>query len=258
MSLRWAILLAALLALAGPALAAVDFDSNDDFRTTTQGVVTAPPFTISLWVYPTGLDATNRAVLTVSDNAAPGTRFWTWQANTTSLKWFAGDGGGNSSANTSIAPTANAWQHWCAVEASTSSRACYINGGSKGTNGTTRTPTAGTWSSFVGAATVNFAGRLAHLAVWNVALSDDEILGLANGQHPFAVRPAALIHYYPMWRLEGGGDDFFGTVDLGTVTGDPVTVEGPAVLRPVGPYYGWAAPERELWWRREDALALIG
>jgi hypothetical protein len=246
----WAAILAGVL-LAAPARGAVEFDGNDIYSNTSAGIVTAPPFTIAMWIYPTNLDGTNRGPLTVSDNAGPGTRYWTLQANTTSVRWFAGDGGGNSSANTSAAPTANVWQHWCAVEAATNSRACYLNGANKGTNSTTRTPTAGTWSTFVGSAAFSHACRIHWLVTWNVALTDSEVASLAAGQHPLTMRPSAITHAYPLREhLAAGAQDVVGGVSLATIASDPATVEGPAVMRNGGPTYGLRrAP---LWRRRED------
>jgi len=50
------------------------------------------------------------------------------------LKARAYDGGADYDAESSIAYTANTWQHGCAIFVSTTDRRVFLNGGSKGTN----------------------------------------------------------------------------------------------------------------------------
>jgi hypothetical protein len=109
-----------------------------------------------------------------------------------------------STAFTSTGFSTNTWHSAAAVYASTSSRAAYIDGGSKGTNTATRTPTSLNRfgigilarSDFVG----NLNGYIAGAAVWDVALTDEEIASHAMGFSPLKIRPQSLVFYAPLVR----------------------------------------------------------
>lgn len=45
---------------------------------------------------------------------------------------------------------------------------------------------------------IHFKGKIAEVALWNVALSDDEIALLSQGESPLNIRRADLIHYWPL------------------------------------------------------------
>lgn len=52
-------------------------------------------------------------------------------------------------------------------------------------------------------ASPSFDGAVAEVCVWNVALTDAEILALARGANPFLVRPAGIGGYFPLWGANG-------------------------------------------------------
>src|SRR3990167_2202236 len=94
----------------------------------------------------------------------------------------------SSNAITTTGYTANTWHHACAVFSSASSRAVFIDGGSKGENGTSGTPT-GFNETTIGNRSDGgnpLSGAVAEAAIWNIALTDDEVLMLANGLSPIA------------------------------------------------------------------------
>ena len=73
-------------------------------------------------------------------------------------------------------------------------------------------------------------GRLAHQAIWNVALTDAEILAMARGASPLQIRTTALLAYWPLWATafpeadvagKGGNLSQVGTCAAG-VEGAPV------------------------------------
>jgi hypothetical protein len=43
-------------------------------------------------------------------------------------------------------------------------------------------------------------GLIAEVGIWNVALTDDEVLALAKGFTPDQIRPQSLIAYLPLVR----------------------------------------------------------
>ena len=61
---------------------------------------------------------------------------------------------------------------------------------------------------FSGAVGLYFDGSIAEAAIWNAALTDDEILSLAKGFTPDQIRPQNLVFYAPLIRelqdLRGG------------------------------------------------------
>jgi hypothetical protein len=50
-----------------------------------------------------------------------------------------------------------------------------------------------------------FAGKIAEVAVWNVALGDDEIASLAAGANPTTIEAEYLVGYWPL--LSDANDD---------------------------------------------------
>jgi len=127
--------------------------------------------------------------------------------------------------------TDGTWQHLCGVFTGAASRACFLDGGSKGTDTTSQTPVNG--NEFlvgirtIGSPTQHFYGKMAHVAVWNVALSDSEVAQLAAGANPTAIQAANLVAYYP---LVDSGVDFQGGTSL-TEYGSPTwdTADFPSI-----------------------------
>ena len=104
-----------------------------------------------------------------------------------------------ATATTTIGYTANTWHHAAAVCASITGRSIFLNGGGKDTNTTSSNPAGinnilqgGRWSTSRG---FFFNGRMAEAAIWNVALTDDEVLSLSKGFAPYLIRPSNLKFY---------------------------------------------------------------
>lgn len=110
----------------------------------------------------------------------------------------------SGTADTTTGYSANTWHHAAAVFASTTSRTAYIDGGSKGTDTTSLAPSGMTRFN-IGAyhnavETGHLSGDVCEAGIWNVALTDAEILSLAQGMSPRFIRPGSLVGY---WRLIG-------------------------------------------------------
>jgi hypothetical protein len=122
--------------------------------------------------------------------------------------------------------TFNRWQHGCGVWASSSSRACYLNGANKGTDSTAIT-TGTLDTGFVGVGSGGSAyaqfwpGSIAEAAVWNAALSDQEVAALAAGLNPRRIRPASLVAYWPLWGLASPEPDLSDSANNLTLTASP-------------------------------------
>lgn len=100
---------------------------------------------------------------------------------------------------------ASTWSHICGVFTSTTSRSIFTNGGSKTTN-TTSVPTFTNDTAVIGAVIGSgsyaefFNGDIAEGAIWNIALTDDEVLSLARGFSPLLIHPQNLIFYTSLAR----------------------------------------------------------
>ena len=117
-----------------------------------------------------------------------------------------------SSASTTTAFSANTWIHAAAVFESATSRTAYLNGGGGATDATSVTP--GTVdSTSIGrmrwpTGSTNFFsdGNFAECAIWNVALTVAELVGLSRGLTPLQVRPQSLMAYWPLGGRYGQYD----------------------------------------------------
>lgn len=138
------------------------------------------------------------------------------------IKAQAGNDSGNSMATTTTTISANTWSHAACVFTSSTSRAAFLNGGGKGTDTTSQTP-SGLNRTTIGARNIGsynqpFAGLLAEVGLWNIALSDADIVVLATGISPFLVRPDALVGYWPLVGKYSPEIDLKGRREM-TVTG---------------------------------------
>jgi hypothetical protein len=99
-------------------------------------------------------------------------------------------------------PGANQWFNALALLVSTTSRTMYVNT----TSGTTSTDSSSITSETsirIGAEARSggtFTGQLAEFAIWNAALTADEINSLSQGFKPPRIRPQSLRYYVPLVR----------------------------------------------------------
>lgn len=96
------------------------------------------------------------------------------------------------------------WEHYAAVAASATLRNVW-GGGTKSANDTTNVPfPTGINQMSIGAAihdgpTGGVDGSSAEAAIWDVALTDEEVASLSVGVSPLLVRPQSLKGYWPMF-----------------------------------------------------------
>jgi hypothetical protein len=98
-------------------------------------------------------------------------------------------------------PGTNQWFNALGLFASTTSRTAYVNTTAGTPNTDSRSITTET-SIRAGAASAGntFTGQLAEFAIWNAALTVDEINSLAQGFKPPRIRPQSLLYYVPLVR----------------------------------------------------------
>ena len=188
--------------------------SATNFERYAGAIVTAAPVTISAWAWTSISSATKQKIAGIFNSASTGdNNSFIIQVDANKISAITGGNSGTATASTTFGPSVNTWFHACGVFASASSRAAYINGGGKGTDATGTTPSglnrtsigkrdnAGAAEEFAPAGT----GYIADVAIWNVALTDAEVLSLSTGISPLKIRPASLQFYSPMIG-EGTGD----------------------------------------------------
>jgi hypothetical protein len=129
--------------------------------------------------------------------------------------------------------TLNTWFHVCGVilynsGTQTYSEIIYTNGGDKqshtNTGGTpTSPPTAFNTTAGLlkrdATGELFWGGSLADCAIWNVQLTDFEILALSKGARPYTIRPGNVKIWWPLDGLASPEPDLSGSLLNGTVTG---------------------------------------
>jgi len=189
------------------------FNGSTQYLSTASSPASGSPLTIAAWVRPNGSFASR--TLTVGVNA--GTHRNQIGVNTAAGQLQAvsvGSGGVVLSQIDNVNTIASGVLcHVGGVFTSASSRTAYLDGvagttntSNVGSQNTADTITVGAgWSTTIG---VYFAGDIAEVGVWNVALTAAEIASLARGFTCDRVRPQSLVFYAPLIRdlvdLSGG------------------------------------------------------
>lgn len=166
--------------------------------------VTAAPLTFACW-FKSDTTAANDVLMGVGVN---GTQLNSWHIETNLAAGNIGavyrDGATAANAGTTATFTTGSWFHAAAVFTSATARAAYLNAAKVATATGNITPSGmnETRISGNGAGTNNYDGKIAHVAIWNVALADADITLLAAGANPRAIQAANLVAY---WALTSSG-----------------------------------------------------
>lgn len=197
-------------------------------------VFSAAPFTVSHW---------QRS----PDNSINSAGWWVGNKNAAGDYWASrlsdlGDGQGlrfrivqnQSSLNVDTVATwtVDQWHHICCVEAAANDHRVFLDGANKVTSGTSKAPQGSINRISVGRfgdnSPTNYAeGNIAHVAIWNVALSDGEVATLATGHSPLRVRRGNLIFYAPLNGFATTELDIIGRRNLTNFNGQAKDFEPP-------------------------------
>jgi hypothetical protein len=159
---------------------------------------------MACWFYSTS-STTNQVLIDIDRSEAYG-RYILNVNGSTAGKPVVANSGNNTVipfASTTTGYSANTWTHAAGVFIGTSSRTAYINGGSPGTDTTThsfRNPPTQILLGCLnyGTPIILFEGWMAEVAIWNAALTAEEVASLAKGFTPDQVRPQSLQFYAPL------------------------------------------------------------
>ena len=218
--------------------------SSEYFEVDTIPDVVAPPISVCAWVYSDSNPTSNDfCAFQMGDKDVSNKYFRLGYDDVTTdgaARWTANDGTSRFCISSAVAPQ-NEWHHLLGVEAASNDRRVYLNGGSKGTDTNSSTPNNIDRTSIgrEGDSTPGdyWNGRLAEVAVWSAALTDDEARMLAAGVSPVRVRPGSLKHYWPFW-IGTSGIDHIGTLNL-TAVNTPTQADHAPVQPPFGFGLGW-------------------
>lgn len=182
----------------------VDLESGSThWGSTATMPVSAVPFTVACWFR---LESNiGMGIAGLFDTATTNNYHFLGYNNTsTSIMARSAAGGTANDAQCLTAMSLATWYHCCAsFDVTTGTdRAIYLDGGSKVT-ATTNRAAAGLDTFAIGRVQTSAPaqpadGMIAHLAVWNVILTDGEVLHLARGTDPRMVRSESLQGYWPM------------------------------------------------------------
>lgn len=196
------------------------FDGSNDFIELASAPATACPITIALWLNDTGTIGTT-ALCAMGNSAGSSRVQLDTRATGDDIAAQAVNSGGSTGSALGGAVISGTWMHGAAVFTTDANRDVYLNG-SHINNNTTSIALSGfnnisLGSRFSGGSRgAYFGGRLAHVAVWNIALSAGEISTLAGGAKPNTVQNGNLVFYAPL--THGNAID--------TVTSTSLTVSG--------------------------------
>jgi len=139
-------------------------------------------------------------------------------------------------ASTTTEYSVSTWHHVTGVWASATDRRAYLDGEGKGTDSTPRTPTGLDntslgiyWRNSIALSPMD--GRVAEVAVWNVALTDADAAALGAGFSPRLVRPDALVAYWPLIGRSSPEPSPVGGYDM-TLVGSVPQASHPRIIYP--------------------------
>jgi hypothetical protein len=198
--------------------------------------VTAVPLTLACWFNPDNVTA-DHSLLGMFDDASSNDGFYMSVGGSA-----ANDplnvvtvAGASFAVATKNGCVAGLWQHAGGVFQATNSRTPYLNGVAGTPETSTRTPAAidNTWiGKYRGGSTLFADCSVAEAAIWNAALTADEMAMLALGVSPLLVRPGSLVHYWPIIGRYSPEIDLVGGLNL-TLNGAGITtVDHPRVFYP--------------------------
>ena len=205
--------------------------------------VTGVPLTLAAWFNTDDLGV-NQCLLSVADSGSGNNYFTILIEGLVDDYLDASQRSASTTGHcrTTAAPSADAWHHGCAVFAAIDDTRSYLDGGGKGTDNTSITPTGldrvGIGVHADSTPLGYMPGAIAEAAIWNAALTDDEVAILAKGYSPLLVRPQNLVAYWPLIR--DTDDDIVGGYSM-TPVNSPTVAAHPRVFYPGMPHYPYAA-----------------
>lgn len=239
---------------------ALSFDGSTQYLSRADAPVTAVPLSMACWANkPSG---TEQGVLISIGDTAADTMFSMRYSSVEDVEVTARQAGTSGVATSSGAGTAgDAWFHACGVYRTTTSRDAYRAGANKGSNATSITPT-GLDRTYIGfgansGSTDFHAGYVAEVAIWNIALSDQDVADLARGLSPLYVHPESLVLYSPLIGRMTAENDIISGLNW-THNAGPTQVPHPRIIPMSLPKLIVPASAGHPSWKRAGGVQFMG
>lgn len=193
-----------LLALVfAPLFGARDFvRASNQMLTHSAATVTAYPVSMSAWFRTSDLTVNQVIVANVEDSTGVGVYLLVRGVDAGDpLSASDFDGSTAARANSGGSVTSGTWHHGGATYSAINARSVFLDG-ARTDNSTSVTAFSATNRTRIGAlisGNSHWSGQIAEVAIWDVVLTDAEMLVLAAGFSPLVVRPSSLRLYLPLW-----------------------------------------------------------
>lgn len=210
------------------------FADDGDYLLVNTAVLTATPFSISVWFNTTSTSDDETPLVFIGDKDSAN-HFWSVELYDGAFEITArATPSYDSYVEATAGYTTNTWEHGVGVFTNANSRTVYFNGGNSATNtafggvtGADRTAIARMADSSPFG--VGFATSIAEVGVWDRELTASEITALATGYAPSYFKNG-LVAYYPLIGKVDPETDLKGGVNL-TSTGAGVSSH-PKIIYP--------------------------
>lgn len=167
--------------------------------------VSAYPITMSIWFNPDRNDNTYDAMF-LGASGSEYVGIYLNLANSSGNAYVTATVNDSVYAATSNQYAAETWNHAAATFGSNTNRRAFLNGQGGTVNTTTRSMTTPV-NTMIGGFNIGsnvfgaMGGDLADAAVWNIVLTDAEIVALSKGVSPLNIRPSNLMAYWPIYGI---------------------------------------------------------
>lgn len=211
-------------------------NSNADYLSNAVAPVNGFPCSISAWIFPTAIPASNPAIAGAFELVGNNNIRLTLLSTNGALE---AEVNSQHPATATLIPPLNQWSHCVGTFSSLSSWSAYVNGGNVGTNSTAAFPDpTGTLTGTAIGVVINsghsnpFEGRIGEVGFWNIVLSPAQIALLASGVPACFVAPANLTGYWPVYGYNSPELDFSGNGNNMTITGALASAAVPPAVTP--------------------------
>ena len=209
--------------------------STEPLDTAASSPVTDTPITIACWIKELALTSKNIVTLGTSGSSNSAYRLETFNGGAAIIRVNCNEvdnaGATHGSITTAQGGIVGTWRHFAAVFTDHSNRTAYLDGrgaSSTGASTTGATNMVRISGDCLGVNTMTGNNLVAHVAIWNVALSASDVKSLLY-LYPNQVQVASLVHYWPMTNNQSPEPDYGSGNLSATVTGATFSTDNPNI-----------------------------
>lgn len=210
--------------------------ASSEYLSISQSPIVTEPFTFACWFFLADVTNHHRLFVIEDDQSS------VYRYSLSAVGSVAGDPvrvncyrSTMSNADSTSGYTASKWHHACGVIKAENDKKVYLDGGNSGTD-TTAHGTSGTidmvnigvWYQNGGLNNPS-DGRIAEAAIYNAALTENEVARLAQGYSPLLIRPDALVAYWPLFHNDV---DYVGKYHMTPYNSPSWAIHKPGIIYP--------------------------